>query len=204
MADFAPAIAFTLGQEGGFSDDPQDPGGATNLGITLATLSNWRGHSCTVQDVRTLTQTEAKAIYTANYWNVVGGPNLPPGLDLTVFDFGVNAGPGTSAKMLQRILGVVRDGAVGPITLAAAQCSGAVLRARIGDLAAAHEAYYHSLPGFAHDGKGWTARVLACQAASIRLAAGLSPLAKPVATVSPQQTTDQLNQAQIDAFTQEA
>ena len=206
MASFTAVIAVSLRFEGGFVDDPQDPGGATNWGITLEGLSEWRGKRCTVADVKALSLDEATEIYNARYWLPMGGPDLPAGLDLTVFDFGINAGPGRSIPMLQRLVGQVADGRMGPKTIAAAQCAGSTLLTRINALAAVHEAYYHTLPGFAHDGRGWTARVNACQAASQALANGAPAVAK-VAVPKPRgampwapapsdsAATDDLNQA---------
>ena len=130
MAEFAKVLPFTLQAEGGFCDDPLDPGGATNWGITLGTLSGWRGHTCSVADIRELRATEAGAIYQAHYWAAVDGETLPGGLDLLVFDFGVNAGPETSVRLLQRMVGVTADGIMGPQTAARCACSVATMRSR--------------------------------------------------------------------------
>ena len=92
MTPFETCVDFTLRQEGGFSDDPRDPGGATNFGITQGVLCAWRHTKCSVADVRDLTETEAASIYGALYWNPVRGDCLPSGIDLMVFDMGVNAG----------------------------------------------------------------------------------------------------------------
>src|SRR5690348_18419167 len=96
-------LDFIFDKEGGYSDDPLDPGGATNLGITLNELSQWRHDAVTKQDVKALTRQEAAAIYRANYWNVVRGDELPAGIDLMVFDAGVNIGTPRSARFLQQI-----------------------------------------------------------------------------------------------------
>jgi lysozyme family protein len=179
MADFAPVIAFTLQAEGGFVDDPQDPGGATNMGITLATLAEWRGTACTAADVRALTQAEATAIYAARYWNAVCGSDLPAGLDLMVFDFGVNAGVSASARLLQRVAGVEQDGDIGPDTIKASACGLAVLRSRIASLGALQAEYYRGLAGFAVFGAGWLARTTRRQAAALALTIHAPPVAVP-------------------------
>lgn len=151
-------LDFTLLEEGGYVNDPQDPGGPTNMGITFMTLSDWLHRTCTVDEVKNLTRATAAAIYHQNYWLPVNGNNLPAGVDLMVWDFGVNAGPQTSAMELQRIVGVIEDGAIGPITLAA--CSAF---AKQGDLlsalADAHDTYYRSLADFDIFGDGWIGRV---------------------------------------------
>jgi hypothetical protein len=116
---FAACLEEVLWHEGGYADNPRDPGGATNLGITIATLGEWRGRAVTKADVKALTREEAAAIYRARYWKRVRGDALPAGLDLAVFDFAVNSGPARAVKALQRELGVAQDGLVGPVTLGA-------------------------------------------------------------------------------------
>jgi len=157
-ANFDRCLAFVLSAEGGYVDDPLDPGGATNLGITLRVLSEWRHTAVTKSDVQNLTRDEAGAIYRARYWNTVHGDNLPAGVDLMVFDAGVNLGPGRSARMLQAAVGAAEDGAIGPETLRAVggHHNDPDLISKLADR---REAYYHSLPTFSHFGTGWTARV---------------------------------------------
>jgi len=123
---FMQAIAFTLRPdvEGGLVDDPDDPGGITNMGLTIADLTVWERHRATPDDVRNLTRGEAVNIYRAQYWNAIRGFGLPSGLSLMVFDHGVNRGNGTSAKILQRLLGFPDDdvdGWIGPSTQAASR-----------------------------------------------------------------------------------
>ena len=83
--------------------------------------------------------------------------DLPRGVDLAVFDFGVNAGPATAVKALQRAIGTMPDGAVGPFTLRAAQA--AEPQALVGAICQARLEFYRALPGFARFGRGWTSRV---------------------------------------------
>lgn len=167
--DFPLCIAFTFAQEGGYSDDPRDPGGATNMGVTLATLSHWSGMECTADDVRALGQDEAKAIYRALYWQACRCDILPTGVNLMVFDFAVNAGLRTSVSELQEEVGAVPDGVIGPKTeaaVAAVDPSALVQR-----LQAAHEAHYRSLAGFAAFGNGWLSRLRRCAVTAQQLAA---------------------------------
>lgn len=119
-------IEDILRTEGGFVNDPSDSGGATNLGITIAVLSAWRETACSVEDVRTLTKEEAADIYRTEYFLAPSIDTLPAGLQLHVMDCGVNCGPRTGIKMLQRALiklgAVLReDGVVGPATRHACQ-----------------------------------------------------------------------------------
>lgn len=166
--NFSACIALILQQEGGFVDNPADPGGATNLGITKATLEDFREKSVTVDDVRNLTKDEAQEIYRAKYWNVMRCNDLPPGIDLMVFDFGVNAGPQRSVKLLQKVAGVTTDGSVGPITLAAVRAANpADLVSRF---AQGRMDHYRSLSTFDTFGRGWTNRTEAIREAALRMA----------------------------------
>ena len=89
----------------GESERPGDPGGATNFGITLNTLRAWENNnSLTAQDVKALTESQAKEIYRTDYLNKMQCGSLSCGLDLEVFDFGVNAGPGRAVKSSKRSL----------------------------------------------------------------------------------------------------
>jgi len=119
--NFEKCLKFILQFEGGFSNDRDDPGGPTNLGITQATLSAFIGLQATIVEVRALTPEKAGAIYRAKFWDHVNGDNLPVGIDLAVFDFGVHSGPSRGAAALQRALKVADDGSVGPVTTAAAK-----------------------------------------------------------------------------------
>ena len=122
--NFEVCLAFTLKAEGGYVDNPADPGGATNMGITLATLRQWSDdQDLGPAQVEEMTQRTAKAIYRSLYWNPLRADALPVGVDLSVFDMGVNAGIWRSARLLQAALGFTGeevDGCVGPDTLAAA------------------------------------------------------------------------------------
>jgi len=161
MADlFAECLAFTLTQEGGYVDDPADPGGATNMGITLATLQEWdHDPALGPANVENMTRQTAAAIYRTLYWNALRGDSLPAGVDLSTFDFGVNAGTCRSAKLLQEALGFTGDevdGCVGPITLRAALKANPVQV--IDGLAARQADFYRGLAEFDLFGQGWLDR----------------------------------------------
>jgi lysozyme family protein len=166
-ARFDACMPFIFKAEGGYSDNPADPGGPTSFGITLATLRAYEGDpNLTAEDVKKLTPAIAKEIYRTAYWNRMQCGALPAGLDLEVFDFGVNSGPAESVKTLQRLVGVTQDGSVGPITLAA------VRQFNVGDLigrfAQARLAFYQSLnmPEFE---QGWATRVAQIQTAATKM-----------------------------------
>jgi murein L,D-transpeptidase YcbB/YkuD len=154
---FDSCVAVTLTQEGGFCDNPADPGRATNFGITIATLAAWRGTSVTSDDVRTMSRDEAIEIYRANYWLPARCGDMPAGIDLMVFDFSVNSGPRTAVKAVQRLVGVPDDGSVGPMTLTA--LARADQKSLVNALAQARLDYCRSLPTWTDFGTGWTSRV---------------------------------------------
>jgi lysozyme family protein len=171
-------LAFVFSVEGGYTDDPMDPGGATNLGITLDELSVWRHSAVTKGDVMNLGRDEAGAVYRANYWNAMRCADLPAGVDLMVFDAAVNTGNGRSAKFLQAACRTAVDGAIGPRTLAAAHARPAA--ALIAALAAARLAFYQGLPTFSHFGHGWTDRVQQAQSHALQMSfAGAATQAAP-------------------------
>ena len=156
MARFDDCLAFTLKSEGGFSDNPADPGGATNFGVTLSTLQAYLKRPCTVNDVRNITPETVKGVYQMYYWDRMNCDNLPHGIDLMVFDFGVNTGCVRSVKILQDVVGSSVDGQMGPYTLHATQAS--PLIGTILHLAESQAAYYKSLSTFSTFGKGWLNR----------------------------------------------
>jgi lysozyme family protein len=119
-SNFRRCVDLVLAQEGGFSDDPSDPSGATQYGIALGALRDSRqDQSLTADDLRKLGRNEACEIYRTRYWNVLRCDDLPTGIDLVVFDFGVDAGTPRSARMLQQAVGAAADGSIGDATIAA-------------------------------------------------------------------------------------
>jgi lysozyme family protein len=101
-----------------------DRGGVTKFGITLEELQSSRNdQSLTAEHLKDLTRDQALEIYRVRYWNVLKCDELPAGVDLVVFDFGVDAGPSESAKVLQRAVGAEADGSIGPATMAATKGS---------------------------------------------------------------------------------
>lgn len=146
-----------LKHEGGWSDHPSDPGGATNLGVTLGALSDWLGRPATKAEVKALTVTRAAPIYKANYWRAAACDKLPAGVDYIVFDLAVNSGVARAKRYLQEALGVRADGVIGPLTLLAVQNTDAdELIKRISEKRAT---FYRGLATFKTFGKGWMRRL---------------------------------------------
>lgn len=160
-SNFDRALTEVLKHEGGFVNDPHDRGGATNLGVTIGTLSDWLKRPATVAEVRALTPRAVAPIYRRLYWDALRCDELPEGLDLQAFDHGVNAGVRRSARILQKLVGVATDGQVGPRTIAAtlakaqADNTPAVLIRLFGK---AREDYYRGLAQFPRYGRGWLRR----------------------------------------------
>ena len=124
--NFDQAFEKLLGHEGDFSDHKDDPGGATRWGVTEA-VARANGYS---GEMRDFPQMAAKHIYRREYWDAIRADDLPPALRYAVFDGAVNSGNAQSIKWLQRAVGVVDDGRVGPQTMAQARAAppDAVLR----------------------------------------------------------------------------
>ena len=181
-ASFEPALTAVLKQEGGYSDNPADPGGATMMGITQGTLEAWRGRAVTKAEVRALSRAEAGAIYRKRYWDVIAGDRLPAGLDLALFDFAVNSGPARAIRMIQRHLGVAADGRMGPETLAALEKASP--ETLIAALSAERLAFLKDLPNFATFGRGWSRRVQDIETAAHALARQMPETAQPPEAVA--------------------
>lgn len=120
-AHFARCVDIVAGYEGK-KRRAADPGAIARFGFTLEELRTLRtDKSLTADDLNKLTREEACEIYRSRYWNVLRCDELPIGVDLVVFDFGVDEGPAYSAKALQEVTGAGTDGSVGPVTIAAAK-----------------------------------------------------------------------------------
>jgi len=156
---FQTCYAFTKGAEGGVVNNPDDPGGLTNTGLTLPDLRRF-SRTATASDLMTLTDGEIQAIYLALYFLPVAGWQLPKPLALMVFDHGVAAGVGDSAMLLQGLLLVEVDGYIGSQTLAAADAvTAAEMPGFVTALSAAQGADYARKADARFFLKGWDLRL---------------------------------------------
>lgn len=156
-ANFPHCLELVLAHEGGYVNDPRDPGGRTNKGVTQRAWEAYVGHSVDEPTMRGLTNAAVAPFYKSQYWDKIRGDALPSGVDCAVFDYAVNSGTTRAAKVLQQTAGVLVDGAIGPATLAAvAKADPVELVSRI---CALRQSFLQSLPTFATFGKGWTRRV---------------------------------------------
>lgn len=113
--NFDQAFEELLGHEGGYSNNPADPGGETMWGITFR-VARANGYTGPMRDMPV---DVAKAIYRKLYWDAVRADDLPHQIRYAVFDAAVNSGVAQSIKWLQRALGVTEDGNIGPQTITA-------------------------------------------------------------------------------------
>jgi lysozyme family protein len=181
-SSFDRALQLVLKHEGGYVDHPDDPGGPTNLGVTIGTLSAVLGRAATRADVKALTPAKVAPIYRARYWDAVCGDDLPPGVDYAVFDYAVNSGPARAAIALQRLVGVADDGKIGPITLAAVAAKDR--KGLISQLCDARLTFLQGLSTWRTFGKGWSSRVLGVRNNALAMAGMSAPVA-PSLVVQP-------------------
>ena len=161
---FPAALAHVLEMEGGYTDDPADPGGPTNFGITLADYARHLRASINpitrddlITGLKTITPAQVRSIYETLYWAPAGCVSLPSPLAFFHFDTAVNMGTGTAIRMLQTALGVTIDGEIGPDTVSAAARANPSVRLDV--YAALRRRRYRSLATFARFGRGWLNRV---------------------------------------------
>jgi lysozyme family protein len=145
---FEKSVGFVLKAEGGYVNDPDDPGGETKYGISKRAYPN--------EDIRNLTRERAIALYKRDYWDPAGCDRLPPRVAACVFNSAVNNGVRAAIKLLQRAVKETPDGVIGPATLRAVATyeeSDVVTMFLQEQLF-----YYFQLTGWRKYGRGWTRR----------------------------------------------
>jgi lysozyme family protein len=146
---FDDVFARLIPLEGGYSNDPQDPGDETKFGISKRSYPNL--------DIANLTLDDAKSIYRRDFWGAISADRLPPSVVYQLFDFAVNSGPATAIRHLQRAVGVPDDGAWGPISQKAAdRCREGTIIMR---LTALRLEFLADRKNWEHAGKGWARRI---------------------------------------------
>lgn len=161
MATFDIFIDWLLGPnvEGGYVNNPSDPGGETRFGIAK------RYHQDV--DIKNLTRDGAISIYRIQYWDAIHGDDLHPAIAFMLCDADINEGGGTAVVILQHALGVAVDGRLGPVTLAAEHL--ATPRTLLLEIAARRMVAYAEDPNEASFELGWARRLMSCVAASSAL-----------------------------------
>jgi lysozyme family protein len=150
--DFDAAFGKLMVSEGGYINHPSDPGGETNHGIT-ARVAIQEGYTGRMRDLPLAT---AKTIARKRYWDAVRCDELPPTLRYPMLDAAYHSGPTQAIRWLQRAVGTVDDGKLGPITLAAANRAGTMVAPR---MLAERLDFLTNLPTWGHFGKGWSRRI---------------------------------------------
>ena len=149
--NFNEAIERVLGHEGGYVNNPADPGGETQWGISKRSYPN--------VDIKALTRPQAVEIYRRDFWSAVNADDMPDGVAYQTLDFAVNSGVGTAIRYLQRALGVADDGHFGPVSIAAAKAiseSDQIMR-----LNAERLDFMRKLRTWPTFGNGWAGRIVA-------------------------------------------
>lgn len=196
-SNFLACFNETESFEGGYVDNPHDPGGATLKGVTQAVYSAWLAQQHRPNAaVRWALDVDIQAIYRELYWNPVRGDDLYAGLDLVMVDYGWGSGPITAIEHMQRLLGVTVDGKFGDETLhaintwhgltdggahsivqpiAGVEMTPSVAQSLfINALCAERLAFFQRLPTWRYFGPGWTNRLTACRAKALEMnAAGV-------------------------------
>lgn len=131
MADFTQAFQLMIAHEGGYGNDPDDPGGETYKGVARKIFSKWDGWT-KVDILKRQTgfpanldkdpelQQNISDFYRVNFWDKINGDQIAnQEIANSIFDFGVNAGVGTSASLAQMVVGAKSDGVIGPNSISA-------------------------------------------------------------------------------------
>lgn len=148
--NFQKAVDKIIEFEGGYVNHPRDPGGETKYGISKRAFPQ--------VDIPNLTIELAKDIYKLHFWDMVKADELPEAIRLIVFDCAVNQGVRSAVRILQSIVGVERDGIIGPETLRRANETEPVVL--LHSYALLRHDHYTNLVSWATFGKGWSKRLL--------------------------------------------
>lgn len=158
--NFRTVTNWLLIHEGGYVNNPKDPGGATNRGVTQKTYDGYRVRiGQPKQSVKLIINKEVWDIYRSQYWDPISGDLLPSGLDYALYDFSVNSGASRAVRFLQELLHVKVDGSLGNATLAAIHGHNN-LEGLIEDLCVKRWEWMKTLKTYETFGKGWTRRVM--------------------------------------------
>jgi len=149
VLDFDTAFTRLLGHEGRYVNDPNDPGGETNWGVSKRSYPE--------ADIKNLTREQAKQIYLTDFWRRIHADELYDGVAWQAFDFAVNSGIETAVRKLQSALGVADDGHWGPVTEAAAKKMSET--DQIMRYLGKRLDYMTRLRTWEHHGKGWARRI---------------------------------------------
>lgn len=146
--NFEGAFDRLISNEGGYVNDPRDPGGETKFGISK--------RSYPTADIAALTREGAKAIYLRDFWQRGQMDQYDGAIAFQVFDIAVNSGIETAVRLMQRAAGVADDGHIGPVTVAAVKAKSVTDMLML--LVAERLDFWRKLSTWAAFGKGWAGR----------------------------------------------
>jgi lysozyme family protein len=169
QSNFEACLEKLLAHEGGFVHHEKDPGGMTNLGVTIRVWEEWVGHPVSEKEMRKLTPLMVAPLYKRKYWDACRADELLSGVDYCVFDVAVNSGPGRSIKFLQSCVGATPDGGFGSITLALVKKAEQDPARLVEEYCAKRLEFLQSLKTFETFGKGWTRRVNEVKADALKM-----------------------------------
>jgi lysozyme family protein len=169
--NFSHCLKFVLKHEGGWSNHRRDPGGATMKGVTLAVYKEYLGREVSLGELSLISHDHIQDIYQTLYWDKAQCGVLPSGLDLSVFDFAVNAGVTRAAKTLQLCVEAECDGLIGSKTIAAVNA--APVKNLIVRFAEERREFYNGLKNFDTFGRGWLRRTDECETEAMKMAGDL-------------------------------
>lgn len=156
------ALKLVFDLEGKFSDDKNDPGGKTKWGIIEREWKKWiKTRNIPYKPIEDVTQEDARAIYKAQYWDILKCEQMESTTAIVMFQMGVNIGVYGAARLLQRIVGAEVDGKIGPKTLSLVgryRMTYGVMELPV-NLMYSQMNYYRKLDGWKFFGEGWTNRV---------------------------------------------
>jgi lysozyme family protein len=186
-----PCGDYVLKSEGGYTNNPRDPGGPTNWGITIYDARMYWKKDATAADMKAMPLPVAQGIYKPKYWDALACDQLAPGLDYTVYDYGVNSGIARSGRILRLELGLPQnDWHVTPDVLAAiAKHDPAKLIQAIND---ERLNFLQHLSTWDEFGKGWGSRVKSVDSISLHISADAAkvPPIVPSPPLAPHVATD--------------
>lgn len=147
--NFDQACELLAIHEKGYVNDPNDPGGETNRGVSARTYPN--------EDIKNMTIARSKFLFMRDFWAPCSIDAMPGYIRFDVFDMAINSGPVPAVKALQRAIGVFPDGKVGPKTLMAisSNADDRVLRR----FNAYRMLYCAEAKNWKSHGRGWTIRI---------------------------------------------
>jgi lysozyme family protein len=150
-SNFTTSFGLVLRHEGGWSDNPNDKGGATMKGVTLATFSDYLGRKATKTELRNISDVQLQEIYRLGYWVKAGCDKQPKGVDYALYDYAVNSGVGRARKAFDTI--TVRSAQEEIIALCDKRMS-----------------FLRGLSSWQYFSKGWTRRVAEVKRDALRMA----------------------------------